>query len=103
MLKTALEQVARVCGQDKMQQIVGSFRKSAPDDEQIPYTRIIEMVPARLADRTPVFSCAKTEATAWEDIARQIIAARWHGCPVAVPDEYCRTTLSGPKTQHDLT
>jgi hypothetical protein len=46
-----------------------------------------EMVPARLPSRLPVISYAKTEEAAREDIAKQVIAARWSGCPVAVPEE----------------
>jgi hypothetical protein len=48
-----------------------------------------EMVPARLNNRALAISRAKTEEAAWEDIAKQVIAAQWYGRPVAVPDKDC--------------
>jgi hypothetical protein len=40
-----------------------------------------------------IYSLAETEKEAWEEIARQVIASDWLGCPIAVPDiEYQRRT-----------
>jgi hypothetical protein len=43
MLKTSLKRFARVCGHEKMDQLIASFDKDDPDDEPVPYTHILDL------------------------------------------------------------